>query len=120
MNETAIPRIYRVRQCPRIPRLFVLAALTPCLLVSRHGYTQEDNKNAKPINVGSQSQLFVDDYFIERSQGIELAVNPPRNRYMGTSQLQIPSDGSILGLLRAVTRTSSSMLWLSCCFPRPR
>lgn len=31
-----------------------------------------------PVKVGSQKQLFVDDYFIQESEGIKLTINPPR------------------------------------------
>jgi len=33
---------------------------------------------AEPTNVGSQSQLFIDDYFVDGWHGIELFTNPPQ------------------------------------------
>lgn len=50
-------------------------AIASTLAAARAAATENERG---PIDVGSQSQLLVDDYFIERSHGIELAVNPPR------------------------------------------
>jgi len=48
---------------------------------------------AKPIDVGSRKQLFIDDKFIARSQGIELTMNTPKKMNQPVLATDAPWDG---------------------------
>ena len=57
----------------------VITATTVCLaLPLDEGLARQPETAVKPIDVGSQSQLFVDRYLIESEKAIELVVHPPK------------------------------------------
>ena len=55
----------------------VIAAGVAWVVLALNGLAQRAGTAAEPIDIGSQSQLFVDDYFIDSAEGIELAVKGP-------------------------------------------
>ena len=57
---------------------FISAAVTACLVLSLEGLADESKASTKPLDVGDESQLFVDRHFIDSAKGIELVVNPPK------------------------------------------
>ena len=59
-------------------RLLCPAVLLSCLILTRLASAQVADMMAQPIDVASQSQLFIDDRFLDTARGVELVVNPPR------------------------------------------
>jgi len=60
----------------RLPRRVLFLSWLVCLLNCQLG--RSEDKHVDALELGTRKQLFIDDYLMESSEGIELKMNPPR------------------------------------------
>jgi hypothetical protein len=63
---------------------------------------RQPNADVVPIRIGDRKQLFIDDRFIARSQGVSRVVNPPVKQ--GPITLSTPPAGYISGIIEHAGR----------------
>ncbi|MDA1055336.1 MAG: hypothetical protein O3C40_33360 [Planctomycetota bacterium] len=71
------------------------------------------NKLDSPIDVGSTKQLFIDQHFIESSDGVELVMNPPRRDGIVLLQADQPwEEGAHIAVYSSVLRADGkTRIW---------